>query len=76
MSKAPSRSLFNILVRKNVNDSVYIEIDIEKAKKIRENDEENNRFPKILWRFIHMKIEDFAKSRQMTKQKSNGSINL
>ena len=58
------QSLFIILVRKNVNDSVYIEIDIEKAKKIRENDEENNRFPKILWRFIHMKIEDFAESRQ------------
>ena len=68
--------MFIILVRKNVNDSVYIEVDIEKAKKIRENDEENNRFPKILWRFIHMKIEDFAKSRQKTKQKSNGSINL
>ena len=60
----PGSLLFIILVRKSVNDSVYIEIDIEKAKKIRENDEENNRFPKILRRFIHMKIEDFAKSRQ------------
>ena len=37
---------------------------VKAKKKIRENDEENNRFPKILWRFIHMKIEEFAKSRK------------
>ena len=56
--KAQSRSLFIILVRKNY--SVYIEVDIEKAKKIRENDEENNRFPKILCRFCQIQAIDKA----------------
>ena len=67
--------MFIILVRKNVN-GICIEVDFEKAKKIRVNDEENNR--KLYADLYAWNIEYFSKSRQIQtyRQNTNGSIKI